>query len=111
MTVTLPLAFKLAPAPSSARCEPLPETRIGADWFFTRFAVPRMVVVPAFLKEAVTSVARPGAFQSDGLLSSGVPKVSVTVLPPPIEVVSDSRTVADLPVEVAVVFTRTTPFS
>src|SRR3954447_23776994 len=40
MIVTVPLALRLAPAPSSARCEPVPETRIGADWFLTRFGVP-----------------------------------------------------------------------
>src|SRR5690242_868135 len=38
--VTAPRAFRLAPAPSRARCEPVPETRIGADWFFTRLGVP-----------------------------------------------------------------------
>src|SRR4051794_40237064 len=40
MIVTVPRAFKLAPAPSSARGDPVPDTRIGADWFFTRFGVP-----------------------------------------------------------------------
>jgi hypothetical protein len=40
MIVTVPRALRLAPAPRSARCEPVPVTRIGADWFLTTFGVP-----------------------------------------------------------------------
>jgi hypothetical protein len=70
----------------------------------------RMVVGLSLRKVAVTSVAWPGAFHSEGVVSSGVPKVFATSGPPTDEVPM-SWTTAVCEVEIGAVLIRTTPFS